>query len=71
MQNIEVTQVCINKDKLNAQNQSVIIAQSIENTRVNNELSLMTNISQEIDTQEQLSISNQNNFSAISGQANS
>ncbi len=45
--NIEVTQVCINKGKLNAQNQSVIIAQSIEQDLVNNNLSLMTNVSQE------------------------
>ncbi len=41
---IEVEQICINKVKLNAQSKSIIIAQSIKNTRVNNELSLMANV---------------------------
>ncbi len=42
--NIKVIQVCNNLDELNAQNQSIIIAQSIENILVNNDLSLTTNI---------------------------
>ncbi len=69
--NIEVTQVCINKYKLNAQNQSVIIAQSIEHVLVDNNLSLMTNVSQEkFVTQEQMRISNNNKSIAKSGQEN-
>ncbi len=42
--NIEVESICIDKDKLNAQNQSIIIPQSIENTPVKNELSSIANV---------------------------
>ncbi len=67
--NIIVIQVCNNLDKLNAQNQSAIIAQSIESILVNNNLSLMTNVSQEkFVTQEQMRISNNNKSIAKSGQ---
>ncbi len=68
--NTKVIQVCNNLDKFNAQNQSIIIAQSMENILVNNDLSLTTNIVKKSVTQEQPNISNQNNLSDTSGQTN-
>ncbi len=69
--NIEVEQIRINKVKLNAPNQSIIIAQSIENTRVNNELSSMANVTTKLGIQEQVNFSNQSNSNVISDQENS